>query len=255
MPLSRRALLGAAAAAVAAACSAERSTRRATPAASSPAGGGTPPSPPAAGQTPVATGPAVEVLRGSSNRPEVALTFHGAGSAALATALLNEAERGGARLTVLAVGSWLQDNPQLARRILDGGHELGNHTFTHPSLGQLSETAVTKEVAGCADVLTKLTGSRGAYFRPSGIDRATPLMLAVAGAAGYRTSLGFDVDPRDYQDPGSAAVGQRLLAAVRPGSVVSLHLGHQGTVDALPAILDGLRGKGLRPVTVSTLLA
>ncbi|GAC1326762.1 MAG: polysaccharide deacetylase family protein [Mycobacteriales bacterium] len=253
MRLSRRALLGTAAAAVAAACSSQRSSQRAAPAPSLATGGTTPP--PATGQAPVATGPAVEVLRGSSNRPEVALTFHGAGSPALATALLSEAERGGAKLTVLAVGSWLADNPQLARRILDGGHELGNHTFTHPSLGQLPEAAVAKEVAGCADVLTRLTGSKGAYFRPSGIDRATPLMLAVAGAAGYRTSLGFDVDPHDYQDPGSAAVGQRLLAAVRPGSMVSLHLGHQGTVDALPAILDGLRGKGLRPVTVSTLLA
>jgi len=251
--LSRRALLGAAAAAVAAACSSDRSRPQAVPSAGA-AGGTTSAPPPAAGATPVTTGPAVEVVRASSNRPEVALTFHGAGSAALATALLGEAERGGAKLTVLAVGTWLEDNPTLARRVLDGGHEIGNHTLTHPALGQLSQAGVTKEVVGCADVLKKLTGSIGTYFRPSGIDRATPLMLAVAGAAGYRTSLAFDVDPHDYQDPGGAAVGQRLLAAVRPGSVVSLHLGHQGTVDALPGILEGLRAKGLRPVTVTTLL-
>ena len=123
----------------------------------------------------------------------------------------------------------------------------------HP-LGQLSQADVSKEVAGCADVLRALTGSVGSYFRPSGIDRATPLMLAVAGAAGYRTSLAFDVDPHDYQDPGSSAVSQRLLTAVRPGSVVSLHLGHRGTVDAMGPILTGLHERGLQAVSVPALL-
>ena len=254
MALSRRALLAAAAAAVAAACSSDRSGRPTGSATTSAPGAASPPAP-SATPVPTGTGPAVEVVRGSSGRPEVALTFHGAGTAALATALLTAAERGGAKITVMAVGSWLRDNPQLVRRVLDGGHELGNHTLTHPALGRLSQADVTKEVAGCADVLRSLTGSIGSYFRPSGIDRATPLMLAVAGAAGYRTSLAFDVDPHDYQDPGGSAVSQRLLTAVRPGSVVSLHLGHPGTVDALPAILDGLRAKGLRPVTASALLA
>jgi peptidoglycan/xylan/chitin deacetylase (PgdA/CDA1 family) len=79
-------------------------------------------------------------------------------------------------------------------------------------------------------------------------------VLDVAGAAGYPTVLGFDVDPFDYQDPGAAAITQRTLAAVGRGSVVSLHFGHAGTVAALPGILDGLDAKGLTPVTASKLL-
>ena len=69
-------------------------------------------------------------------------------------------------------------------------------------------------------------------------------MLDVAGEAGYRTVLGFDVDPHDYEDPGADAVAQRTLAAVGPGSIVSLHFGHPGTIAALPAILDGLAAEG-----------
>ncbi len=80
------------------------------------------------------------------------------------------------------------------------------------------------------------------------------MVLEEAGKAGYQAVLGFDVDPLDYRDPGRDAVVSRTLATVKPGSIVSLHFGHQGTVDALPAILDGLADKRLQPVTLSTLL-
>ncbi|MEP6462884.1 MAG: polysaccharide deacetylase family protein [Frankiaceae bacterium] len=191
---------------------------------------------------------------GPRNRPRVALTFHGAGDPALAAQLLTEARKAGAPVTVLAVGSWLDAHPELARRILDDGNELGNHTYTHPVLPRLNARAAYLEIARCADVLRRLTGSPGRWFRPSGTARATPLIQTAARRAGYQTCLGYDVDPRDYTDPGADAVTSRLLGAVRPGSLVSLHLGHPGTVRALPAILDGLRRAGLAPVTVSTLL-
>ena len=65
-------------------------------------------------------------------------------------------------------------------------------------------------------------------------------VLQVAAEAGYPTVLGFDVDPLDYDDPGADVVVERTLASVAAGSIVSLHFGHAGTVDALPAILDGI---------------
>src|SRR5262249_19753289 len=103
------------------------------------------------------------------------------------------------------------------------------------------------------------TGSGGRFFRPSGtadgVANPGPVVLEAAGGAGYPVVLGFDVDPLDYDDPGSAAVAQRTLASVRAGSVVSLHFDHQGTIDATPAILDGLVARGLTPVTASRLLA
>src|SRR5690242_17870367 len=68
---------------------------------------------------------------GPRTRPRLALTFHGQGDPAEAEAVLAAAEKGGARVTVLAVGTWLDAFPQLAARVLRGGHELGNHTQTH----------------------------------------------------------------------------------------------------------------------------
>jgi peptidoglycan/xylan/chitin deacetylase (PgdA/CDA1 family) len=184
----------------------------------------------------------------------VALTFHGAGEVALATNLLGELESAGARATVLAVGQWLDEEPAMAKRILDGGHELGNHTYRHLTMPPLTEVVDESEITRCAEVLRRLTGSAGRWFRPSGTVHATPAILEAAGRAGYATSLSYDVDPADYADPGAAAVTSRVLAAVRAGSIVSLHLGHLGTVQAIPAIVDGLRSRGLAAVTISELM-
>ena len=74
-------------------------------------------------------------------------------------------------------------------------------------------------------------------------------------AAGYHRCISYEVDPQDYADPGRDVVISRTLVGTSDGSIVSLHLGHQGTDEALPAILSGLAGRGLRPVRLSTLLA
>src|SRR5689334_20693603 len=79
-----------------------------------------------------------EIANGPRDAPRVALTFHGQGEPALVNRLLTELEAGGARVTVLAVGTWLDAQPALAKRVLDGGHELGNHTQNHLAIAGLA---------------------------------------------------------------------------------------------------------------------
>ncbi len=183
----------------------------------------------------------------------VALTFHGDGPPSIANALLAEAERAGARVTVLAVGRWLGEHPETARRVLDGGHELGNHTENHLDIDAMSAQGAYAEIEKCAARLSSLTGSQGRWFRPSQAPHATATVRAAARRAGYQTVLSYDLDSRDYADPGADAVVHNVLSAVRAGDVVSMHLGHRGTVEALPAILDGLHARGLHAVTASAL--
>ncbi|BFV60951.1 polysaccharide deacetylase family protein [Kitasatospora sp. CMC57] len=202
---------------------------------------------------PLAPGTPVEVVNGPRGRAEVALTFHGEGDPAQATALLERAEQRGVRLTVLAVGRWLDQQPQMAERILRGGHELGNHTQNHLNINALSPAQAHAEIAECAERLRRLTGSIGRWFRPSATQYASPMVREQARLVGYEHCLSFDVDPRDYSDPGADLLQRRLLRSVQGGSVVALHMGHQGTVDALPAVLDGLQRLGLRAVTASQL--
>jgi peptidoglycan/xylan/chitin deacetylase (PgdA/CDA1 family) len=185
----------------------------------------------------------------------VALTFHGQGPVPIAEALLAEAERAGARVSVLAVGTWLEQYPKIAPRILAGGHDLGNHTMHHLDIAAMDASAAYAEIAGCARRLRALTGSAGRWFRPSQTQYATPVIEREARKAGYPTCVSYDVDSLDYTDPGPDAVVSTVLAKTRPGSIVSLHFGHSGTVTALPAILRGLASRGLRPVTLTSLLS
>lgn len=200
------------------------------------------------------TGPAAFLRTGDRAGRQVAITFHGGGERRLTEAALEHLEQAGAPATIFAIGTWLEDEPTLARRILDGGHELGNHTYTHPDTATLSRGQLASEIARCRDVLVRQTGSPGLAIRAPETDVPVSKVQLAAADAGYRYVSGFDVDPQDYDDPGPDLIVRRVLAQARGGSVVFLHLGHQGTTDALPAVLAGLRQRGLAPVTVTHLL-
>ncbi|UQX03089.1 polysaccharide deacetylase family protein [Streptomyces sp. RerS4] len=196
----------------------------------------------------------VEIAHGPRERPAVALTFHGNGDPALARAVLAEAERAGARVTVLAIGAWLDAHPDLARRILDGGHDLGNHTQNHVAINSLPEAEAYAEITGCALRLKRLTGSIGTWFRPSQTQYASPLVRTLAQRAGYPHVLSYDVDSLDFTSPGAAAVIRTVTGTIQGGSVVSLHFGYADTVDAMPPLLEELARRKLRAVTTTELL-
>lgn len=258
--VSRRALLAAGAAlSTLAACTAtgqrppsRMSSTSDVPASSSPRPTTAPSTHPTT-HSPQPSGPAVEIARGSGTRNEVALTFHGAGEPALGRQLLAALDAAQAKATIMAVGTWLDAQPELAKQFLAGGHELGNHTWSHPTLDTLAAPQVMAEIVRCRDRLTTLAGSRGTYFRQSGSQHSTPLIRKLAGAAGYRVCLSYDVDSLDWTDPGADAVVANARAATS-GSIISLHLGHAGTISALPRIIGELRARGLQPVTATELL-
>ncbi|MFE3627081.1 polysaccharide deacetylase family protein [Streptomyces goshikiensis] len=199
-------------------------------------------------------GQPVEIGHGPRDRPRVALTFHGNGDPAIAKAILAEAEKGGARVTVLAIGTWLDAHPEMARRILDGGHELGNHTQRHLAVNTMPEAEAYAEITQCAQRLKRLTGSIGSWFRPSQTRYATPLVRTLAQRAGYPHVLSYDVDSLDFTSPGAAAVIRTVTGTIRSGSVVSLHFGYADTVAAMPPLLEELARRKLRAVTTTELL-
>jgi len=262
--IDRRTFLAATAAAFASACSGGGSPQQSpsssdatSPQSSADVRASTAP-PTAAATTLRAPGaPSVFLTRAAGTRNEVALTFHTDGDLRIAQRLL-DGLAGRAQITCFIVGSWLDANPTWARKLLDAGHELANHTYTHPTFTTLSPAAMATEITRCRDLLVKLTGSGGRFFRPSGTDdgqaKPSDAILQAAGSAGYDYVLGWDVEPFDYRDPGGTAVRTRVLDGTKPGSIVSLHFGHSGTADAIGAILDGYDRQGIKPVTVSTLL-
>ena len=265
--LSRRTVLvaGLAAAGGGLAACASGSKRRATSATtvtSIPAGStsaAAPGAPPTSATTsPAVGGPAGFVSHGPTSTRQVALTLHMNGSDPVIDQMLDVLAKHHTAITAFVVGNWLDQNRAYAQRLLQGGHELANHTWTHPTFLKLGPAGMSEEIDRCRDVLRELTGGGGRWFRPSGTDNGVDIpsaaALLAAGTSGYQTVVGYDVDPADYQDPGAAVIVSRVLQAVGPGSIVSLHFGHAGTVEAMPDLLAGLDRARLRPVTLSTLL-
>jgi peptidoglycan/xylan/chitin deacetylase (PgdA/CDA1 family) len=200
-------------------------------------------------------GPAVFVAHGPRDSGRVAFTFHGSGDVGLFHDLLAAAQRAAAPITVFAVGSWIDQHPDVVPALLGAGHELANHTYTHPALGQAAPAVVADEIVRCRDALAHHAGSPGAWFRPSGVEVPSPLILTEAGRAGYRTVVGYDVDPVDYEDPPAATIIDRARAGLHPGAIVSLHTGHAHTVAAFEPMVAAARERSLTPVLVRDLLA
>ncbi len=186
----------------------------------------------------------------------VALSFDDGPTPEGVDAVLKTLEPRGINATFFLIGKHMERHPGQGRRLLAAGHELGNHTFTHTRmLGKLPSTY--DEEISKTDRLLKAEGANNpVLFRPPFGKRLIGLPLAV-DRAGYKTIM-WDVEddaehhprPRDYADD--------ILRRVRPGSIILMHpmYDHSQTAkDALPLILDGLKAKGYRVVTVGELLA
>lgn len=208
-----------------------------------------PTGPPAIARTP---GP--DITTGPIGRGELTLTFHGAGSADITQGVIDALAAADAKATIFAVGLWVAKDPAQVRALRDAGHEIGNHTYDHLDMLGLDAATARDQIARGQDILASTLGDPGWWFRPSGTSHSNETIRAAAVELGYGPCVSYDVDPEDFRDPGAALVASRTLAAAQAGSIVSLHLGHPGTVTALPGILSTLAERGLKAVTLTTLL-
>ena len=199
--------------------------------------------------------PVLDIAHGPRNIAKVALTFHGAGAPDFADPLLKLFKATNTKVSIFAVGTWLVADPTIAARIISEGHDLGNHTMTHTQMKRVSAKRVDAEISNCAKELKKLIGNHGAWFRPSGTQFSTPLIRAAAIKYGYHQCISYEVDSKDFQDPSKKTVISNVMGHVKNGSIISLHLGHKVTLDAMPTLLENLHSRGLTPVTLTELLS
>ncbi|MEA5367036.1 polysaccharide deacetylase family protein [Amycolatopsis sp., V23-08] len=177
----------------------------------------------------------------------VALTFDDGPHPETTPALL--AALGDAPATFFLQGSNAADHPDLVRAIAAAGHTIGNHSWTHPRLPALSPPERELEVARTQDLLTGITGTRPALFRPPYGDTDAAVAATIAGHG--LAEILWTVDTRDWAGASTGEIVE-ASAVVEPGGVILMHDGgYASTVAAVPRILAALAARGLRAAAVT----
>jgi cellulose synthase/poly-beta-1,6-N-acetylglucosamine synthase-like glycosyltransferase/peptidoglycan/xylan/chitin deacetylase (PgdA/CDA1 family)/spore germination protein YaaH len=212
--------------------------------------------------------PSAWVVRRTGDREGYAsLTFDDGPDPVWTPLILDALRREGVRATFFIIGENGAIRPDLVRRIVAEGHELGNHTYTHPNLGETSARVTELELNATQRLIESLTGRSTVLFRPPYFGDAEPTTpdelrpMEVSERLGYLT-VGLRIDPDDWARPGTGEIVRRALAGAASrdpdarGRVLLLHDGggdRSETVAALPALIRGLRAQGLRLVPVGEL--
>ena len=173
----------------------------------------------------------------------------------------------GVHASFFIIGENAQANPSLVQRVLAEGHDVGNHTYTHPNLGELPDALVTLEINATQRLFEALTGRSMRLFRAPYLGDAEPttadeiVPISIAQGMGY-LSVGLHVDPNDWENPTADQIVSRVIEQVSDpnpdvrGHVILLHDSggdRSQTVAALPRLIDTLRAKGFELVPVSEL--
>jgi peptidoglycan/xylan/chitin deacetylase (PgdA/CDA1 family) len=187
----------------------------------------------------------------------VAITFDDGPNGETTGELLDTLARHGARATFFCVGESAQKTPELIRRMVSEGHEVGNHTFSHRPLHWCSRTEIERQIAAAQDAIEQAGAPRPRLFRaPHGFK--SPFLKGRLARHALRL-VGWNVGVWDTDRPGADVIAGRVARRLRPGTILLLHDGERGvdrtqTVAAMEKILTDCRQRGLRPVTLSELL-
>ena len=188
------------------------------------------------------------------DEPYIAMTFDDGPHATNTPKLLEMAAKRHIKLTFFVLGECVEQNPTVLRREVAEGHEIGNHSWSHPNLAKLSDEAVRSQLQKTEDIIVKTAGVKPKLMRPPYGELTKRQRIWVNHDFGYKVIL-WDVDPLDWKRPGPSVVARRIIAGTRPGSIILSHDIHPPTIEAMPQVFDALLTRGFKFVTVSELLA
>lgn len=199
-------------------------------------------------------GAGVTFSRVSVPGPYVALTFDDGPHASNTPRLLDMLRSRNVKATFYVIGKNVDMYPNIVRRTVAEGHEIGNHTYTHPKLSGLSKDRVFSELQKTDDAIYRAAGIHPRTMRPPYGALLQSQREMIHGSFGYPTIM-WSVDPLDWKRPGASVVTSRIISGTSNGAIILVHDLHGSSVDAMPATIDGLLQKGYRFVTVSQLIA
>jgi peptidoglycan/xylan/chitin deacetylase (PgdA/CDA1 family) len=192
-----------------------------------------------------------------NQRKEIALTFDDGPCPIYTPQIVSLLAEVSGKGTFFMIGEEMEAHSDVVRSVVDAGHEIGNHTFSHPALTNLSVEQCRAELERTDALIHELTGRRPLVFRP-------PYMAYneevgnISLEAGYRAIGAVNGEARDWDNPGVGHIVEKSMEATRSGSILLFHDGwgdRSQTVEAVGVLLRAWSEQGYRFVTVSELLA
>jgi peptidoglycan-N-acetylglucosamine deacetylase len=200
--------------------------------------------------------------QGAGGEHQVALTFDDGPDPKWTPRVLDILKANGVSATFFLVGVNAEKYPDLVRRIVAEGHEIGNHTYYHPNLAVCWPEHIRLELNATQLLLETITGRSTTLFRPPYNADTSPSSLADLAPLRIANDLNYlvvleNIDPQDWAQPGADVILQRIKQQRRDGSIILLHDAggnRSQTIEALPGVIDWLRTRGDTIVPLSTLL-
>lgn len=190
-----------------------------------------------------------ELFYGRDDRKVAMLTFDDGPHARNTPRILEILREHDVKATFFVLGHRAVKRPDLVARIAEGGHDVGNHSWSHPSFRSLWKSQIEDEVCRTSAVITDATGRRPSLMRPP-YGRYAPSAVPLLGSLGFDLVL-WSVDSHDWETNDPDVLAREVVRAAKPGSIILMHDDEPSTVAALPLVIDGLRRRGfaLEPVS------
>ncbi len=183
---------------------------------------------------------------------KIAISFDAAWGQTYTKEILDTLDDHKIKTTFFLVGFWVDKYPELVKEIADRGHEIGNHSTTHPKMSLLNKEDIKKELETTSEKIEKVIGKKPLVFRPPFGDYNNTL-LDTAKGLGYYT-IQWDVDSLDWKEIGVEHVVDRVIKSTKSGSIILFHNNAKYVAQYLPLVLDKLESQGYEIVPVSELI-
>lgn len=181
-----------------------------------------------------------------------ALSFDAAWGNEQTNTLLDILDKYQLKSTFFLVKQWVDKYPDDVREIAKRGHDVGNHSSTHPHMSELSSDEQLKEICDCNEAIEALTGSCPTLFRAPYGEYNDSLVRTTRENGMY--CVQWNIDSLDWKDPSPDEMVQRIEEKLCPGSIILMHNGAANTPDALPKIIEAIQAQGYTIVPISELI-
>lgn len=183
---------------------------------------------------------------------KIAISFDAAWGDEYTLKVLDILDKYNIKTTFFLVGFWVEKYPDHVREMNNRGHEIGNHSSTHPHMSQLSKEQMANELNSTGDKIQAITEKKPNLFRPPFGDYNN-LLIETAEENGYYT-IQWDVDSLDWKNMGSIQIVDRVVRNVKNGSIVLFHNNSEYVLEYLPPILEKLQSEGFNIVPIGELI-